>query len=719
MHANAVTGLTLSKRALASLSLYHHILVALQKRKRGPMLLGPVFRLLANAEGARGKRYLSEDQCGKDVELTANRMPAYWRRMQDSVEQPVEDLALAIASPPVMCWICGEGFLHNGALFKHCGLAHGDYAEYRKRLFWRVQKDGFKPLLPWVKRHMLESATFHLTYSVPGSFSLKWSHPEAFDVARQRSEVACVVCARQDWLECRFTVYLWRDADGSKTLAELQHDTSGSTVLLTNGEHLCFGNRELINKLLNIPKYNGIMPSIPQEHLYASSVIHPADESMSWLLHSRRVPMLANSRTVLNSLSQSEQSSGSAAQPASSQFNCAGVGDKDAVAWICYDCATCLCVLDKYVKMPEYALSNKMFLGREHPLLQNGSIGLHLLLGLGRPCFRKLLLGRGRHGDREAGSTGNHILVAQGAPKPGEELPPSSKTLSAHFVTILGQNPQDISKCQLLTVNREAYRTLVEERKRVNPTFAYIDIKSAVVDALPENGVPAQLAECAVEMPESDRYTATCSGPGSIRDPLDKAAPEDDASDELNDEADGNDDGQHVDEDTSAQQTKPDSAAQSVNQFETPLGLDPSATPDFVQHLGAFKAQLELVQEALQRSRVVSDSAAQPVGVDVSAATARAASEEDCYRAIVDLREAAQKLNQHDFQQKLKLLDQAANKALHVKSGGPLSMFDPPTWTKCFAQFWLSPNLIYEILWVIIHEIFLQNISWPNPFLWS
>ena len=58
--------------------------------------------------------------------------------------------------------------------------AHGDDVEYRKRLFWRAQEDGFKPLLPWVKRHMFESATFHLTYSVPGSLSLKRSHPEAF-----------------------------------------------------------------------------------------------------------------------------------------------------------------------------------------------------------------------------------------------------------------------------------------------------------------------------------------------------------------------------------------------------------------------------------------------------------------------------------------------------------------------------------------------------------
>ena len=123
------------------------------------MLLGPIFRMLANSEGTSRKQYLPEDMCGEDVELAANRMPAYWMRLQDSAEQSVDDLSLSVASPPVMCWICGEGFLHNGALFKHCREAHGDYAEYRKRLFWRAQRDGFKPLLPWVKRHMLESAT--------------------------------------------------------------------------------------------------------------------------------------------------------------------------------------------------------------------------------------------------------------------------------------------------------------------------------------------------------------------------------------------------------------------------------------------------------------------------------------------------------------------------------------------------------------------------------
>ena len=104
---NAVTAFSLSARALASLALYRHILIAAQKQRKGPMILGPIVRLLANAHGAARKQYLPEDLCGEDVELTANRMPAYWRRLQSSAEQPVDDLSLAVASPPVMCWIFG------------------------------------------------------------------------------------------------------------------------------------------------------------------------------------------------------------------------------------------------------------------------------------------------------------------------------------------------------------------------------------------------------------------------------------------------------------------------------------------------------------------------------------------------------------------------------------------------------------------------------------
>ena len=92
-----------------------------------------------------------------------------------------------------------------------------------------------------------------------------------------------------------------------------------------------------------------------------------------------------------------------------------------------------------------------------------------------------------------------------------------------------------MSKCQLLTASRSAYRTLAEERVHVNSAFARTIIDQQAVEAFPENGVPRQLIECAVQMPEVDKYAATRCGPGTIRDPLDAAQEDDDASDEISD----------------------------------------------------------------------------------------------------------------------------------------------------------------------------------------
>ena len=406
---HGITATPLSKHTLATCTLFRLLLISQKPPKTIILRCGATLRLLANFKGDCGKRYTPQDECGADVELAANRLPAYFTRLADSAAQPVSssasssaaqpakapDLMLPVASPPVMCWICGEGFTHNGAFFQHCSDAHGGYAEYRKRLLWRAQKDGFKPLLPWVKRHILQSATFHLTFSVPGSFSLHWNHPEAIAVAKARCKVACVVCARKDWLENRYPVYLWREATDKRTITELRHRDSGTSTFLTCGDTLCFGNRDNINGHLSTDGYMDRWPLIPKAELLASSVLHPSDHSMVWLLHTRRTPLLSDSRqrrpsSVAQPVHQRGQQC-SAEQPALRDVGapmCAGIGDPDQTAHICVDCAVCLCAEAKFIKMPEFALANDLWLGRERTALQSASLGLRMLLGLGRACFR-------------------------------------------------------------------------------------------------------------------------------------------------------------------------------------------------------------------------------------------------------------------------------------------------------------------------------------------
>ena len=184
-------------------------------------------------------------------------------------------------------------------------------------------------------------------------------------------------------------------------------------------------------------------PLIPKAELLASSVLHPSDHSMAWLLHTRRTPLLPDSRqgrpsSAAQPVHQRGQQ-GSVEQPAVRDVGapmCAGIGDPDQTAHICFDCAISVCVDEKLLKMPEFALANDLWLGRERTALQSASLGLRMLLGLGRACFRKLLLGKGQQETLQSGFTGNHILISQASATLAEALPPSSTHLKDSFVVI-------------------------------------------------------------------------------------------------------------------------------------------------------------------------------------------------------------------------------------------------------------------------------------------
>ena len=287
---------------------------------------------------------------------------------------------------------------------------------------------------------------------------LGWRHPDSLAVARPRCEVACVVCACKDWLENRFPVYLWKEATDAKPVGEIIHGP-GSTQLLVHEGSLCFGNRHIINKYLATSLYSALMPRIPQQELYASSVVHPADPAMQRLLHTRRVPL----QSEVSAAQPVQPHAAGAAQPAS-PHSCAGLGNPDKTAWICLECAVCLCVDDKFIEMPKCALANLMWLGREHNLLQGASLGLRMLLGGGRACFCKLLLGRGPKEELQSGLAGNHVLVSQAKPTKIPTLPPTAEDLSENFVAIFCKSVEELEKSQFLTGAREDYKILARER---------------------------------------------------------------------------------------------------------------------------------------------------------------------------------------------------------------------------------------------------------------
>ena len=90
------------------------------------------------------KRYVSSEQLGDDGNTPLLGFPRCCKHLTHDLEPEVH----GIATPPVLCWLCGAGFLSQQAFYRHACEAHGDYAEYRKHLFWLAQKLGFLPLLP-------------------------------------------------------------------------------------------------------------------------------------------------------------------------------------------------------------------------------------------------------------------------------------------------------------------------------------------------------------------------------------------------------------------------------------------------------------------------------------------------------------------------------------------------------------------------------------------
>ena len=457
------------------------------------------------------KRYVASDKLGDDVNSPLFQFPQCCAHLSQDLDPNLHP----VATPPVLCWLCGAGFLSQQALYRHTLVAHGDYAEYRKHLFWFAQKQGFLPMLPWQKRHMLANLSFFQCFSVPNSGAMEWTKDGNIQKAEPRQEVGCAICARKDWIEHRFQVYLFREPekeaqepDQDELIQSEPDEETGRQELhprTRNDGSYCLGDAEAVNKLLATNRYAQLMPSIPEEELYASSIQHPRRPEMIWLLHTRRVPCLS---------AADAQNLGSTV---TADSRCAGIGDINQTAYCCKACINALCRFDaKQIAMPPPALANLLWLGREHPLAQKASLGTRLLSCLGRPVWRKLILGKGDKDEQQQGITGNSILLAQARPDHvAASLPPPTEQLQDTFVVLFSRSIEEVKKSKMLIVHRQDFIDLVRTRQRVCTAYADIPLDEERVQHMPENDVPNDILACAQHLPETEKVNITQVGPAS------------------------------------------------------------------------------------------------------------------------------------------------------------------------------------------------------------
>ena len=125
-------------------------------------------------------------------DINASDIP-YFRKMANEDGPP-------LISAPRECQLCGEGFVDFTHLVKHCESKHGNWNEYRKRVFFEADELDALSLPRRRKRQQLSNFTYHLTHSLPGDGG----------AAQPRRTEACAVCARKGWLESRYRAYLFK-----------------------------------------------------------------------------------------------------------------------------------------------------------------------------------------------------------------------------------------------------------------------------------------------------------------------------------------------------------------------------------------------------------------------------------------------------------------------------------------------------------------------------
>ena len=371
---------------------------------------------------------------------------------------------------------------------------------------------------------------------------------------------ACAICAVKDWIENRFQMYLFAQPDSIAIDSGQEEEEKTVQRYFKNGLR-CIGNPERVDELLGVQHYIASWPKIPVEELHASSVQHPRHPHMRWLLHSRRVP---TSPPTEQDGAQSPVGDPRNADTCGNIPKCAGVGLEDSTVWTCPKCSSCLC--RKRPLMPDLALANWMWLGRVHSSYRDLSLGMRLLLGLGRPVMRVLYLGKGQRDEVHRGLQGNSMIVAQPSATYSQVTPNVANAMSS-LVIIFCNSVDDVTRAHTLIVNREQYKTGMQRRIQVCPVFENVSLDDeTLIRDIPNNDIPQAFLNHAVAMPEISKMITTMDGPASRHSQF--GNPPADSSSEEGDEDQHTEDHAHANDEAAAVTTEPS------NDFETVIGVD-------------------------------------------------------------------------------------------------------------------------------------------------
>ena len=645
----------------------------------------------------------------------------------DLCEFPLEPRLTA----PLHCMLCGDGFASDAALEKHVVTSHVSMAEYRKRVLFKYEERGPQAVTPSEKRNMVQNFAHFQQYSHPGAGSCVFSGEPPVP----RSEAACAICARLDWKEHRVKLNLFAappavsDAK-EEDLSEQSSDDDTNTTAATQKPAVVWSdgvaylqNPTRVQELLSVERYQERWPLIPQEELHASSIQHPDNPSWRWLLHSRRVPVLANS---------------GAPQPAAEDPDrppCAGIGDASMPVWSCRACQEDLC--GPHPKLPLNAVANDNWIGREKLLVRNASRATHWLSSLGRFCWKQIRLGRGPPSSgaaqpaedvRQTGVTGNTIFFAQPtAEVPRMTLPPDEGDFQNSLNVLFTKNTQRLDDAEWAQVNRADYLQIVKLRKQECASFKDVVVDDAKAEReLPESGVPPCLLATCQEVEGMDNAPVQLDGPASrapehsFNDDAGEAS-EDDTSDSSSVAS-----GEHpATESTAATPLQKGQRCSSRKAADTPsaslpttcaasladlddgvaissIAVDPVHHLQPVQMMQALQGQIELMHE---QATAIAKNELQGKVADADGVLQPVADEGGRYQMrniVLDMQHIAKDLGREGAMKVEKAAIGAETcrlvspTALAVPINEPLSAYDPRTYPISSVHWWFgdgAPNL--------------------------